>query len=75
VTQAKLAARGFVVAGALFLIAGVLPFLRGGSLNPAWLASAAVFLMIGANAERTRRAAQDSPLGTDKAEPHIDGRK
>jgi hypothetical protein len=56
VAQPKVAAWGFVVAGVLFLTAGVLPAVRGGTFQPTFLAVGVVFLVIGAAAARARRA-------------------
>jgi hypothetical protein len=47
---------GFVLAGVLFLVAGVGPVLRGDRLNAAFVALAVVFMIVGAAAMKRRAA-------------------
>lgn len=53
--QRILATWGFIVAGVLFLIAALIPVIRGGNLKPVNFVLAVVFLMLGAAAARKRR--------------------
>ena len=71
--QSRLAAQGFVVAGVLFLTAGVLPYLRGGNVNPAFLAAGAAFVVIGAGAARRSRPTEGGPVSPRKVDTSDSG--
>jgi hypothetical protein len=59
--QPKVAVWAFVLAGVLFVVAAVIPLLRGGELNATFLALSVVWFILGAAAAKKNR--------TDSAPP------
>lgn len=70
--QSRFAALGFVLAGVLFLIGGVLPYLRGGNLNPAFVAVGAAFLVLGAGLARKGHPIDAGSVTARKVVPPVD---
>jgi hypothetical protein len=59
--QPKIAVWGFLLTGVLFVVAALIPLVRGGSLNATFLALSVVFFILGAAVAKKNRASDSSP--------------